>query len=224
MLKNGIKVVRKKGLHFVRGADGKPSRFKPWLGDCFAFLYDSIMEKSIFPKKFAADITKHYDMLRQELDGVHGKRVLELATGSGSATSFLRNDNAYVGTDISPGLLKKAVKRFQSAGFGNAEFYVLSADDLPFRNESFDVCLCILSFNFFNAPVKVLREVNRVTVPGSLFLCVVPVPERNRCGNLIRGNLRSEEELTQLVQENGFTFESIPCDNGALLYFRGIRE
>ncbi len=34
-------------------------------------------------------------MLSKELDGVHEKRVLELATGSGSAVNFLPNDNHY---------------------------------------------------------------------------------------------------------------------------------
>jgi len=224
MLKNGVTVAKKSELNFIIGADGKPVRFKPWLGDSFAFLYDSIMMKSIFPKKLAADMTKHYETLRQELNGVHGKRVLELATGSGSATSFLGNDNAYVGTDISPGLLRRAVKRFRSAGFKNAEFYVSSTEELPFENGLFDVCLCILSFNFFNNHAKVLAKAHRVLTHGATFLCAVPVPERNRKGSTIRGTLWSEQELTTLFHESGFTFEAIPSENGTILYFKGIRE
>ena len=57
--------------------------------------------------------------------------MLELATGSGNAVNFLPNDNKYTGADISPGLLRKAVKRFRAAGFKDDEFYVTSADDLP---------------------------------------------------------------------------------------------
>ena len=75
---------------------------------------------------------KHYKILSNELKGVHEKRVLELSTGSGGAVTFLSNDNQYAGADISPGLLRKAVKNFRNAGFKNAEFYVTSADDLPF--------------------------------------------------------------------------------------------
>jgi ubiquinone/menaquinone biosynthesis C-methylase UbiE len=224
MLKSTIRVVSKKRLNFVLGADGRSVKFKPWLGDSLAFLYDLIMEKSIFPSKFAADMTKHCDTLRQELNSVHGKRVLELATGSGSAVSFLPNDNAYVGTDISPGLLRRAVKRFRSAGFENARFYVSRSEILPFEDESFDLCLCILSLNFFADQAKALKEAHRILVPGSIFICAVPVPERNRLQNTIRGRLYSERELTRLVQGNGFCFESIPCDNGALLYFRGVKE
>ena len=102
MLKNGIKVVNKKGLNYIVEDGGKLLQFKPWLGDSFSFLYDFIMKSSIFPKKFGGDMSKHYEILSQELKGVHGKRVLELATGSGSAAHFLPNDNQYTGTDISP--------------------------------------------------------------------------------------------------------------------------
>jgi len=224
MLKKGTKTIGKKGLNYVIGTEGKPLRFKPWLGDSFSFLYDFIMRKSIFPKKLGSDMAKHHDILRQELEVVHGKNVLELATGSGSAVNFLMNDNRYTGTDVSPGLLKRAVNRFLSAGFQDAEFYVSSTDDLPFEKESFDVCICILSLNFFDDLAKVLKEVSRVLASRSVFVCAVPVPERNTLGSTIRGKLHSEDELAEAFRQNGFRFESIPCENGAVLYFRGIRE
>jgi SAM-dependent methyltransferase len=196
MLKKGTKVINRKGLNYVIGPDGRPLRYKPWIGDSFSFLYDFIMRKSIFPKKFGGDMAEHHDILRQELKGVQGSRVLELATGSGSAVNFLMTDNRYTGTDISPGLLKKAVSRFLSAGFKEAEFYVASADDLPFED----------------------------LAPRSVFVCAVPVPERNTRGSTIRGQLRSEDRLAEMFSQSGFRFESIPRENGALLYFRGIKE
>jgi ubiquinone/menaquinone biosynthesis C-methylase UbiE len=224
MLKKGTKVINRKGLNYVIGPDGRPLRYKPWIGDSFSFLYDFIMRKSIFPKKFGGDMAEHHDILRQELKGVQGSRVLELATGSGSAVNFLMTDNRYTGTDISPGLLKKAVSRFLSAGFKEAEFYVASADDLPFEDKSFDICLCILSLNFFDDLASVLKEVNGVLAPRSVFVCAVPVPERNTRGSTIRGQLRSEDRLAEMFSQSGFRFESIPRENGALLYFRGIKE
>ena len=157
MLKNGIEVIDKRGVHYIVENGGRPRTFKPWLGDAFSFLYDFIMEKSIFPRKFGGDIDRHCEILGKELQGVHGKRVLELATGSGSAVNFLPNDNRYTGTDISPGLLRKAVKRFRNAGFTNGEFYVTGADELPFDDNCFDVVLCILSLNFFNDIQGVFR-------------------------------------------------------------------
>ena len=220
MLKNGIRVIKKSNLYYIAESENAVTRFKPWLGDVFSFLYDYIMKNSIFPKKFGGDINKHYTILRQELKDIHNKRVLELATGSGSAVRFLPNDNQYTGTDISPGLLRKAVKRFNAAGFKDADFYVASAEDIPFNEGIFDVCLCILSLNFFSDINKVFREIKRVLAPGSLFVCSVPVPERNKLKSTIRGKLYSQEKLEKTCQEYGLAFENIPVENGALLYFK----
>ena len=222
MLKSGIRIIKKKNLCYIAENESSVKEFKPWLGDAFSFLYDYIMKNSIFPKKFGGDMRNHYEILSQELKGIHGKRILELATGSGSAVNFLPNDNLYTGTDISPGLLRKAVKRFRSAGFKEAEFYLTSADDLPFDDNVFSICLCILSLNFFNDVEKTFQEINRVLVPDALFICSVPVPERNRLKSTIRGTLYSEEELGRICQEHGFRLESLPNENGGLLYFRAI--
>ena len=224
MLRNGIKVVEKKGLYYIVKNDGSLMKFKPWLGDAFSFLYDFIMKRSIFPKKFGGDMSKHYEILKEQLQGVHGKKVLELASGSGSAVNFLPNDNQYIGTDISPGLLKKAVKNFRNAGFKNAEFYVVNAEALPFNDNYFDIVLCILSLNFFNDIEKVFNEIKRVSNKGANFICSVPVPERNSLQSTIRGTLYSENELEKICQKNGLSFESIPIENGALLYFRAILQ
>jgi len=145
MLKKGINVIIRNKLHYIVTDSGKLVCYKPWLGDSFSFLYDYIMKKFIFPGKFCGDMTLHYKILNREMKGIVKKRVLELAAGSGSAVNFLSNNNQYTGIDISPGLLRKAVKNFSSNGFKNADFYVTSADELPFDNNLFDVVLCILS-------------------------------------------------------------------------------
>lgn len=222
MLKQGLRIIKKKNLCYIAGDENSAKRFKPWLGDAFSFLYDRIMERSIFPQKFGGDMNRHYDILGQALKGIHGKRVLELATGSGSAVHFLPSDNAYTGTDISPGLLKKAVKRFGSAGFNEANFYVTSADDLPFNDHLFSVCLCMLSLNFFSDINKVFKEIKRVLVSNGCLICSVPVPERNTRKSTIRGRLYSEKELAEICREQGFSPESLPVENGALLYFRAF--
>jgi ubiquinone/menaquinone biosynthesis C-methylase UbiE len=222
MLKNGIQIIKKNDLCYIVKSESSVKKFKPWIGDSFSFFYDFIMKNFIFPKKFGGDMSKHYEILSQELKGVHGKRVLELATGSGSAVNFLPNDNQYTGTDISPGLLRRAVKSFRSAGFKDAEFYVASSDDLPFDDNLFDIALCILSLNFFNDAKKTLQEIKRVATQDAVFICTVPVPERNKLQSTIRGTLYSEEDLERICEDNGFRYKSIPHENGALLYFKAI--
>lgn len=219
-LKPETSAIQKRGLFYVAQSGNRPVRFKPWLGDSFSFLYDSIMSRSVFPNKFGADMQRHYEILRQELADVHGRQVLELATGSGSAVHFLSSDNRYTGTDISPGLLRQAAKRFEQAGFPEPEFYVVSAFDLPFEDGTVDLCLCILSLNFIGNVGGVFREARRVLVPQGTLVCCVPVPERNELHSTIRGTLYSEAELSQLCQGCGLTFQTLSSENGALLYFR----
>jgi ubiquinone/menaquinone biosynthesis C-methylase UbiE len=101
---------------------------------------------------------------------------------------------------------------------------VTSADELPFDDSLFDIVLCILSLNFFRDIKKVFKEIYRVAVTDALFICSVPVPERNKLNSTIRGALRSEEELEKICKEMGFRFGKIPDENGALLYFRAILQ
>jgi len=222
--KPDIQIIKKGELCYLVESGNHLLRFKPWLGDSFSFLYDLIMSNSVFPKKFGGDIQKHYHILTQELAAIHGRSVLELGTGSGSAVYFLSSDNQYTGTDISPGLLKQAAKRFIKAGFQNPEFYVVSADDLPFESSTFEVCLCILSLNFIGNIDQVFQEIGRVLLPNGLFVCSVPVPERNRLQSTIRGVLYSEAELEKTCQEYGFKYAGLSCENGALLYFKAVKQ
>ncbi|MBN1165397.1 MAG: class I SAM-dependent methyltransferase [Candidatus Krumholzibacteriota bacterium] len=222
MIKKDIAVKRKKGLYYLVKEDNGIQRFKPWLGDAFSFLYDLIMEKSIFPKKFGGEMARHVEILRGELGNIRNRRVLELATGSGEAVRYLDNSNRYAGLDISPGLLKIAAGKFAAAGFEDPRFFVASADDLPFADDVFDVCLCLLSFNFFHDASAVVEEIKRVLRRGGEFFCSVPVPERRERSSPIHGTLYSEEEFESMFQAGGFDFQSLPGRNGALLYFKAV--
>jgi SAM-dependent methyltransferase len=223
MLKSGISVLEKKGLNYLIGKDNKIIKYKPWLGESLSFLYDYIMKASVFPKKFGADINKHFQILAEILENVKEKRVLELGTGSGSATQFLDPGNIYTGTDISAGLLKQAVRRFKNSGFKDPKFYVTSADNTPFANGTFHLCLCILSLNFFDDISKVFKEVERILMAGGSFVCAVPVPERNSLNSVIHGTQKSESELNKICADNGLVFKPIVARNGSLLYFKAFK-
>ena len=211
--------IKKKNINYVLDTKGHLKKYKPWLGDIFSFLYDRIMEKSIFPGKFNADSEKHIEILKKESRDIHHARILEIATGSGNAALFLNKDNNYTGIDISPGLLRRAYSRFKESGFEMFELYVSDAEDLPFPDHQFEFAFCHLSLNFFSNIELFIRELKRVLKHGSIFFCSVPVPERKPPKSTIHGTLYSENELETIFESGGFKFDVKSHKNGAVLYF-----
>ena len=167
-------------------------------------------------------IEKHYEILSKEFGDVHQKRILEIATGSGNAVNFLSNDNHYTGLDISIGLLKRAMKNLVKAGFKDAKCYIADAIELPFRDKVFDVAICNLSLNFFKDTELFIVELKRVLKEGGVFYCSVPLPEKKSLNVRIRGILYTREELKQLFEKQQFIFESLPYENGVLLYLKAV--
>jgi SAM-dependent methyltransferase len=218
-LKETSRVILKDGVYFVLNEKGKIRKFKPWLGDIFAFAYDSIMQKSIFPKKFKGSISKHSELLKKEYKTIQSKNILEIATGSGFSSELLSMDNSYTGIDISVGLLKQAVRKFKAHHFADAEFFVSTANELPFSDQFFDIVICDLSLNFLGDLDNFITEIKRVMKSGSVFYCSVPVPEKKDPKVIIHGNLYSENELKTHFEKHNFIFNPRPIENGALLYF-----
>ncbi len=229
MLTNGIvkdpeRIRQKRGVHYICDDRGRPVKYKPWLGDLFCFLYDRIMEKSVFPKKFKASIEEHYRILQQLLGSLSGKRVVEFACGSGDAVKFLGNTNIYAGLDISAGLLHIARNKFDRHGFLQYRLYCADAGDTPFRDDSFDVAICNLSLNFFQDVGLFIAEVQRVLQPGGILCCSTPVPERKHGGSVIHGELFTLNKLKEMFAGRNFRLKVLPHENGALLYFWAVLE
>lgn len=219
-IKESVIIVKRKGIFYLLDNNNRIKKFKPWLGDIFSFLYDKIMEKSIFPKKFFGTISKHYEILNNELKDIHNKNILELACGSGDAVKFLNSDNIYTGIDISKGLLRIANKKLTQNKFLNFELYIADACDLPFQDNCFDVGVCNLSLNFFHDIDHFISELKRVHKKDALFYCSLPIPEKKNPKSTIHGTLYTVEELRKKFQGQNFDFQELPYENGALLYFK----
>ncbi len=219
-LKPNLTITSKKGIFYWVDEQQQIKKYRPWLGDLFCFIYDSSIAKSVFPKKFGGDIERHYEILRKQMQATHGKRILELGTGTGNAAYFVPRDNEYTGIDTSAGLLRKAQKRFRENGFEIAELYLASADDLPFADDQFNVLLCHLSLNFFPDIHSVLTEIRRVMQSGAPMYFSIPVPEREGSKSKIHGTLYTEEQYKTILNEHSMNFESLPDRNGNLLYFK----
>jgi ubiquinone/menaquinone biosynthesis C-methylase UbiE len=225
-LRDGVSVKKKSNINILI-EDGKLKKYPSAHGSTFSGLYDFFMEKNVFPKLFKSDYKRHYEIIKENISEVKHNYVLEIAPGSCLTADYLDSTNFYCGVDISKGLLKKAYKRLENAGFNNFELFLSSADDLPFAEESFDFEMCHLSFNFFDNLEKVIHEISRTLKKGGTFFCSVSVPERrsneNASRRRIRGTLYSEKQLQEFFSNEGLEFSSLMYDNGSLLYFIALK-
>ncbi|MFW6124476.1 MAG: class I SAM-dependent methyltransferase [Acidobacteriota bacterium] len=219
-IKDSVRITKKNGINHLLDDNNKLIKNKPWLGDLFSFLYDRIMEKSVFPKKFNGSIEEHYKILRKIFKDISDKTIIEFATGSGDAIKFLNNKNIYAGIDISSGLLRLAKKKFDQYGFTRFELYNADASETPFQDNTFDIAICNLSLNFFQNIDNFMSELHRILKQNGILYCSVPIPERKNPKATIHGILYKLDDLKKMFENKNFSFEPFPYENGALLYFK----
>lgn len=171
-------------------------------------------------------IKKIHDLAKAGPDA----RVLDIAIGTGKiAEAFYRKVNYVVGIDICIEMVKQA-KDY-------ADKIILSAaEKLPFKNNSFDVCVCRQGFQFMELN-DVLTQIHRVLKPeGTVVLChLTAYNERDRditffiqrLRNPARKNFFLPEDFVNILKDNNFmnidsfeyiTRESVSrwIDNGAI--------
>jgi demethylmenaquinone methyltransferase / 2-methoxy-6-polyprenyl-1,4-benzoquinol methylase len=115
---------------------------------------------------------------------VAGKRILDVATGTGMVAAELlaRGDCSVVALDQSPQMLSGARARFAARPDldGRVELIEAQAEELPFADGSFDALTFTYLLRYVEDPQATLRELARVVAPGgrvaSLEFGVPPWP------------------------------------------------
>lgn len=113
-----------------------------------------------------------------ELTELHsGQKILDIATGTGlvalAAAQIAGPKGQVIGIDISTGMLSQARRKIEAAELKNIELLEADADDLHFRDHSFDVILCSSAIVYLtNIPVA-LQKWHRWLKPGGFvaFSC-----------------------------------------------------
>jgi ubiquinone/menaquinone biosynthesis C-methylase UbiE len=105
---------------------------------------------------------------------IPGKQVLDLGTGSGRFAIELakaRPDWHITGSDISEQMLKIAQQNTeQELLTDRINFHRTPAETLPFDDGCFALVASNSSLHLWTNPVKVFKEISRVTVPGGYCL------------------------------------------------------
>ncbi|MEE2034558.1 class I SAM-dependent methyltransferase [Rhodococcus chondri] len=113
------------------------------------------------------------------LGDVAGKDVLEIGCGSAPCARWLAGQGARpVGLDISMGMLARGTAAMDRGG-ERVPLVQAGAEDLPFRDGSFDVvCSAFGAVPFVADSARVMSEAARVLRPGGLWVFAVNHPMR----------------------------------------------
>lgn len=105
-----------------------------------------------------------------------GERVLDVACGTGVASRLaveaVGRDGRVAGLDANPGMLEVA----RTVSPEGIDWHGAPAEDMPLRDESFDLVLCSMGLQFFSDRIQALRETRRVLVPGGRVVWCTPGP------------------------------------------------
>jgi len=108
----------------------------------------------------------------QKVIDTKNKYILDAGCGSGYKSLILAEANPgakIVGVDISAESIKLAEQRLKYHGFDNAEFHVLSIEDLAKLNYQFDYINCDELLYLFPEPAEALRVMKTVLKPDGII-------------------------------------------------------
>lgn len=172
----------------------------------------------------ASDVAESYDQKRFSrggrlidrrekqavLDGLEpleGKRVLEIACGTGRFTVMLAERGAnIIGFDISAAMLQQGRARARRSGVADRiEFMRGDAARLPFPDDHFDTVLAMRFFHLADTPASFLSEMARVSRDQVFFDTFNDFSTRTMYNWMLPmgSRLYSSEEVESLVAETG---------------------
>jgi ubiquinone/menaquinone biosynthesis C-methylase UbiE len=124
----------------------------------------------LFKGLFGPGMKDEHRIARLLLGLSPGDGVLDVACGTGNFTrgfaATVGAEGLAAGIDVSETMLTRAVADTRAAGLMNAAFVRGDAQELPFRDESFDAVCCFAAFHLFADPMRALDRMTAVLTPG----------------------------------------------------------
>ncbi len=180
-----------------------PDRLNRWRYGLYASVYDGIASIFAGQRKLAIAALRLHA----------GQRVLMVGCGTGLDLDFIPSGVVVTGLDLTPGMVARAEERARRLGLGGA-FVIGDARSLPLDSGSFDVVILHLILAVAPEPERIVREVDRVLVPGgtvSIFDKFLPAGQKpglaRRLANRVAAFAFSELNRTvePLVAAPGWT-------------------
>ncbi|MFX0086946.1 MAG: class I SAM-dependent methyltransferase [Candidatus Hodarchaeota archaeon] len=159
-----------------------------------------------------------------ELELISSKKALDVATGEGVFIKLLmktlKKYQLFTGIDIYQKSLNKAVKSFKR-NFNT--FINMNAENLEFKDNTFDLGSISESLHHLNNPIKVLREIKRVLMPNRFLILQESFSDSDQSSsqisdvlihefiakidilrNVYHHGFYSRKELVKMIEEAGF--------------------
>lgn len=130
-------------------------------------------------------------------EAVRGKRVLDIASGSGYGSQILAGSAAHVvGVDVNPRAVAYAADRY---GQPNLEFRLGNAESIPLDDASVDVVVTFETIEHVEDYRQFVAEIDRVLAPGGIALISTPNDLEFVEGNHFHLHEFVYDELIELV-------------------------
>jgi SAM-dependent methyltransferase len=167
---------------------------------------------------FGPGMAEERRIARLLLGLVPGDGVLDIACGTGNfSRDFARSvgpDGLVVGIDVSETMLTRAVEDTREADLDDRVAYVRGdAQELPFRDHSFDAVCCFAALHLFADPMRALDRMTAVLTEGGRIAIFTSVrgrtPPLRTFESLVqrRSGMRmfERDEVMGALEERGFT-------------------
>lgn len=133
--------------------------------------YDTFLASE--PGKYSSleEFNARYGLVLSFFEGMgkRGIKILDIGCGTGMAAEMLRSFGQVYGIDVSPRSIMEARSRLDRV-------CVSLGEELPFKDEAFDIVTCTETIEHFLEPIRALGEFNRVLEFGGYLIISTPNP------------------------------------------------
>lgn len=134
-------------------------------------LYDHVFQT--FLSEGHHDISGVIRSLKNKRDS----KILEVGVGSGLTLSHIPSTINYTGIDINERMLQEAQKKKKLLGRRKMTLEVMDAKKLAYKDNTFDLVVAASVITAVDSPLKVMKEMIRVTKKGGMIAIVANLQE-----------------------------------------------